>query len=308
MTIAAAFTDGDSEQLMPGRNGLFIDRKGNYWDATITKIIDHPISIRQAFWSPYRRLGKFVHDQIEKFASSKDKAVTDSMTAGVADAGAKVESAAAAAAKAPPTPFDVGKFAGIFAAIGLAMAAIGSAIASVVAGFMSLTWWQMPLAIIGILLLISGPSMILAALRLRQRNLGAMLDAGGWAVNTRAHINMKFGKTLTGMAELPSGSIRSFDDPYFEKKTPWRLYLILAIIALLLIGFFSRPSCRAGARNFIRRMTGCQVAEPGKEKKDKKIDKAEKAPKKDAAVATPAPVAPPPPTDAPAPVSAPGSN
>jgi hypothetical protein len=282
MTIAAAFTDGDSEQLMPGRNGLFVDRKGNYWDATIVKIIDHPISIRQAFWSPYRRLSKFVNDQIEKFASSKDKAVADSMTTGVASAGAKVEAASVAAAKTPPpTPFDVGKFAGIFAAIGLAMAAIGSALASVVAGFMSLAWWQMPLALIGILLLISGPSMVLAALRLRQRNLGAMLDAGGWAVNTRAQINMKFGKTLTGMAELPPGSVRSFDDPYFDKKTPWRLYLILAIIALLLIGIFSRPSFRARAGNFVRRLTGCKIEKAGKEKKDK------------AAVATPVPALPP---------------
>ena len=293
MTIAAAFTDGDSEQLMPGRNGLFIDRKGNYWDATITKIIDHPISIRQAFWSPYRRLGKFVNDQIEKFASSKDKAVTDSMNTGVSNAGTKVETASATAAKAPPTPFDVGKFAGIFAAIGLALAAIGSALASVISGFMSLAWWQMPLAIIGILLLISGPSMILAALRLRQRNLGAMLDAGGWAVNTRAYINMRFGKTLTGMAELPPGSVRSLDDPYLEKKTPWRLYLIIAIIVLLLIGILARPSCRTRAGNFVKRLTGCPVSDPAKAKKDKKLDKVEKAAKKEAAVVTPAPAVPP---------------
>ncbi|NLF96270.1 MAG: hypothetical protein GX569_05985 [Candidatus Riflebacteria bacterium] len=298
MTIAAAFTDGDSEQLMPGRNGLFIDHKGNYWDATIVKIIDHPISIRQAFWTPYRRLGKFVHDQIEKYASSKDKAITDSMTTGVASAGAKVEAASTAAAKAPPpTPFDVGKFAGIFAAIGLALAAIGSALASVVSGFMSLTWWQMPLAIIGILLLISGPSMILAALRLRQRNLGAMLDAGGWAVNTRARINMKFGRTLTRMAELPAGSLRSLDDPYYEKKTPWRLYLIIAIIVLLLIGILAKPSNRTRVGRFVKSLTSCPAADPAMAKKDKKTDKAEKAGKKDAT--TPTPVVPPPTPDAP---------
>jgi len=295
MTIAAAFTGGDSEQLMPGRNGLFIDRKGNYWDATIVRIIDHPISIRQAFWAPYKRLGRFVHEQIEKFASSKDKAVTDSMTAGVVDAGAKVEAASAAAAKAPPpAPFDVGKFAGIFAAIGLALAAIGSAVASVVSGFMSLALWQMPLAILGVLLLISGPSMTLAALRLRQRNLGAILDASGWAVNTRAHINMAFGATLTRMAELPAGSIRSFDDPFAEKKTPWRLYLVLAIIVLLLIGILSQPRARNRVKAFMKRVSCCPVDEAGK---DKKAPKAEKAGKKDAlsqpaAPAQPAPAQP----------------
>src|SRR5690606_17386184 len=43
MTIAAAFTAGDSDQLMVGRNGIFYDRDGKDWDATITKIVEHPI-------------------------------------------------------------------------------------------------------------------------------------------------------------------------------------------------------------------------------------------------------------------------
>lgn len=39
MTIAAAGTAGDADNLMEGRNGLFYDRKGTDWDATIVKII-----------------------------------------------------------------------------------------------------------------------------------------------------------------------------------------------------------------------------------------------------------------------------
>lgn len=290
MNVAVAFTDGDSDQLMLGRNGLFVDRKGNYWDATIVKIIDHPISIRQAFWSPYKRLAGFVHDQIEKFASSKDKALVESMTTGVTAAGAKIESIPTPAAKvAPPTPFDIGKFAGIFAAIGLALAAIGSVLASVVAGFMSLIWWQMPLAILGILLLVSGPSMILAALRLRQRNLGAILDANGWAVNTRTHINMTFGKTLTRLAELPENSIRSFDDPYAEKRSSWRLYLVFFIIVFLTIAVLANPSSCKRVKNFVKRMTGCESNYVGKDKKvagkDKKTTRKAKAAEKAKAAA-----------------------
>ena len=48
LTIAAAFTDGDADNLMVGRNGVFYDRQGRDWDATITKVIENPISIRQA--------------------------------------------------------------------------------------------------------------------------------------------------------------------------------------------------------------------------------------------------------------------
>jgi hypothetical protein len=164
MTIAAAFTGGDSDYLMVGRNGVFYDRKGDDWDATIVRVIEHPISIRQAFWSPYKRVGRMINDQITKMASARDKAVTDKAGAGIADAGKKAEAGKPAA---PPPPFDVGKFAGIFAAIGLAVGAIGTAIAAVVTGFLSLVWWQMPIAIGGLMLIISGPSMIIAWLKLQ---------------------------------------------------------------------------------------------------------------------------------------------
>ena len=49
MNIVAGITDGDADDLMVGRNGVFYDRKGDDWDATITKLVEHPISVRQAF-------------------------------------------------------------------------------------------------------------------------------------------------------------------------------------------------------------------------------------------------------------------
>ncbi|HKA54653.1 MAG TPA: hypothetical protein VKJ47_13420, partial [Candidatus Binatia bacterium] len=58
MTIAAAFTNGDADNLMVGRNGVFYDRAGHDWDAHIVKIIEHPISVRQAFFAPYKRAAR----------------------------------------------------------------------------------------------------------------------------------------------------------------------------------------------------------------------------------------------------------
>lgn len=228
MNIAAAFTNGDADNLMVGRNGIFYDRKGQDWDATIVKIIEHPISVRQAFWYPYKRIGKMIGEQIEKVASAREKSVQDQAAAGIADISQKVETGKPPAA----APFDVGKFAGIFAAIGLAIGAIGTAIASVVTGFLSLAWWQMPLTILGLILVISGPSVLIAFLKLRKRNLAPLLDGNGWAVNTRAIINIPFGISLTQMAALPAGAQRSLTDPYAEKKRPWKLYLFV----LLLLG------------------------------------------------------------------------
>jgi hypothetical protein len=232
MNIAAAFTDGDPDNLMVGRNGVFYDRQGRDWDATIVKILEHPISMRQAFWEPYKRIGRMISEQIEKMASAKVKAADEAAAASVA--GTAEKTAAGQAAQAQAQPFDVGKFAGIFAAIGLAIGAIGTAIASVVTGFMGLVWWQMPLAILGLLLVISGPSMVIAYTKLRSRTLAPILDANGWAVNTEATINIPFGASLTSLAALPPGAQRSLRDPFAQRKTPWKTYIFLAVLVAVL--------------------------------------------------------------------------
>lgn len=237
LTIAAAVTAGDADQLMVGRNGVFYDRLGRDWDATVVKIVDHPISIRQAFWTPYKKVSRLIGEQVQKFAASKAQASTDFTSQAVAKAGEKVAAGTAASAtpaapSAPPAPVDAAKFAGIFAAVGLAIGAIGTALAAVVTGFLGLRAWQMPLALLGLMLLISGPSMAMAYFKLRNRNLGPILDANGWAVNTRARINIPFGAALTQLARLPEGAERTLSDPYAEKRSPWHVYVLVAAIVV----------------------------------------------------------------------------
>ena len=238
ITIAAAFTDGDSDNLMVGRNGVFYDRNGNDWDATITKIVEHPISIRQAILSPYKRLGRSLGEQIRKMAAAKEKAAIGKVETQIVATAEKAEAGKPAAA--PPIPFDAAKFAGIFAAIGLALGAIGTAIASVVTGFFRLAWWQMPLAILGIMAVISGPSMVIAWLKLRQRNLGPILDASGWAVNARVKVNITFGRSLTGTAKLPPGASRSLQDPYRDESAREKLWFwgILVLIVAAVVTYY----------------------------------------------------------------------
>jgi hypothetical protein len=244
MSIAAAFTAGDSDFLMVGRNGIFYDCKGNDWDATIVRIVDHAISIRQAFWSPYKKLIRFISDQLQKLAAAK-AAAADAKLIQAAVATSPPVAGVTPPATAKP-PFDVGKFAGIFAAIGLALGAIGGVLASIVSGILGLKFWQIPLAILGIILIISGPAMIIAWFKLKKRNLGPVLDANGWAINSRALINISFGTSLTKLARLPEGSHRSLTDPYADKKPVWPYYVIIAgvvvaIILLWLMGLFDGP-------------------------------------------------------------------
>jgi hypothetical protein len=227
--IVAAFTNGDSDFLVVGRNGVFYDRQGNDWDAKIVKVVANPISLKQAFWAPYKKIAQLISDQIERFASSRQTAMEANATTTVGSGATAVGSPTPAAAS-PPAAFDVAKFAGIFAAVGLALGFIASAFAAILTGFLSLRVWQMPLALLGVILLISTPSLILAWLKLRQRNLAPILDASGWAINARARINVKFGAALTQLSELPEGSSVSLSDPYPDKKSRIGFYIAAVVI------------------------------------------------------------------------------
>lgn len=229
MTIVAAFTNGDSDNLMVGRNGIFYDIAGRDWDATVTKIVENPISIREAFLSPYKKFLRFIEEQVAKRASEADTQATGKLSS------AATKAVDTATAKEKP-PVEVGpKFeVGTIAALGVGLGAIGSLMGGFVSGFIGLGW-LMPLGILGIVLAISGPSMLIAALKLRQRNLAPILDANGWAINGKVKINIPFGAKLTEIAALPPNAKLNLNDPYAEKKTPWGVYLMLIVLGLLVI-------------------------------------------------------------------------
>ena len=138
--------------------------------------------------------------------------------------------------KTPPPatpPFDIAKFAGIFAAIGMALGMIGTALASIFGGLIALKWWQIILVFVGIMLVISGPAMVLAWLKLRRRNIAPLLNANGWAVNAASKISIPFGETLTEMAKFPKMKLK---DPYAKKGIPtWKKWMF-SIIFVGLVG------------------------------------------------------------------------
>lgn len=225
MQIVAAFTGGDSDNLMVGRNGIFFDRKGRDWDATITKIVDNPISLRQAFFAPYKKLIRLIEEQVAKRAAAAE-AASDTKLATFANTAVGTEPPKPG--EPPKTKFDTGTLA----AIGLVLTTLLAALGGIFGKILGLTWWQMPLALIAIVLAISAPSMLIAYLKLRKRNLGPILDANGWAVNARAKINVPFGGSLTGVAALPPGSQRDLADPYAERKSPWPTLIVMALILI----------------------------------------------------------------------------
>ena len=226
MQIVAAFTAGDSDNLMVGRNGLFYDRQGRDWDATITKLIDNPISIRQAFWAPYKKFVRMIEEYVAKRAAAADSESTATLSS--------TASLDKAAVPMEPKKIDVGSVA----ALGVAVGALGAFITALVGyatGILKLGILATMGAMVGVMLLISLPSVVLAHITLRKRNLGPILDANGWAINAKAKINVSFGTTLTGTARLPAGSRRDTHDPFADQGPPWKRVVFL--ILLLILGY-----------------------------------------------------------------------
>jgi hypothetical protein len=230
LQIVAAFTGGDSDNLMVGRNGIFYDRKGRDWDATITKIIENPISIPQAFWAPYKKVVRMIEEQVAKRAAAADTAATQQLQ----QSATAVVNPDQPPPPPPPVPVRTKMDTGTLAAIGLVLATLLGALGGIFGAIAKLPAWQVPLAIVGILLAISLPSMLLAWLKLRRRNLGPILDANGWAVNAKAKMNVPFGGSLTGVATLPPGAQRDLVDPFAEKKSPWPKIIVLAFLLVLI--------------------------------------------------------------------------
>ena len=235
LQIVAAVTVGEVGNLIVGKNAVYYDNAGLEWDAVITKVVDNPISVMQAFWNPYRRMATAVENLINKSAAEKDAKMMANATAKINAAptslpAAPAEGADPAAKPAATPPFDIAKFAGIFAAIGMAVGMIGSALAALAKELFALTWWQLLLTFAAILLIISGPSMVMAWMKLRRRNIAPLLNANGWAVNAAAKISIPFGNTLTDVAKFPKMKLK---DPYAKAGMPvWAKVLItLCILA-----------------------------------------------------------------------------
>lgn len=251
MQIAAMVSAGKTENLMPGRNGIFYDREGKDWDAVITKIVENPTSIKEAFWSPYKKLARFVQEKVTKMASDAESKVNDKMSATVDHPAEAATNAAAATSK----KIDIGTIA----AISVAFTGIATVVGGLMQAFLGLGAW-IPLGILGIILLISLPSMFIAWNKLRQRNIAPILDASGWAINGNVKISIKLGNTMTQTATRPKGSTLNPYDPFEQKGFPIKrvifAVIIIALVVLALVLIIKNPNGIAGVWESIKGFFG----------------------------------------------------
>ena len=185
-SVCAVVTAGSVAGLYVGRNGVFYDRDGKDWEAVVTKVVESQVSLAEAFWAPWRKLGEGIASTAKKFLGDKQAAAQASVAAGTQNA----QAGGAAMASS-------------VAAIGIGVGMMGAALASIMAAVSNMTWWQILVSIVAVILVVSLPSVILTWFKLRQRDLGAILNASGWAVNRPMRFSMKLARSFTKCACNP---------------------------------------------------------------------------------------------------------
>ena len=244
MNIVAVLTSGDINNIRVGKNAVFYDNQGQDWDAVVTHIKENPISVREAFWSPYRKFGRWCKEKFTKSAEEKEAAAFENLTT-KADATTSAVAAPGAAPAAAKKPFDIAKFAGIFAAIGMAIGFLLNALTGIL-GAVFHSWLSAIIFIVIVMLCISGPSMVLAWIKLRGRNLGPVLNANGWAINSKIIVNSRFGRTLTQRAKYPA--VVMSKDPYapMPKWLIWLIFILIVLVIVFLVLYFNNYFDRFG--------------------------------------------------------------
>ena len=224
-TVCAVVTAGTVAGLYVGRNGVFYDRDGKNWQATITKVVESQVSLAEAFWSPWKKLGNSISGAVKKFLGEREAAADAKLSAGAQNVTAGKKDAGASGAGGAAIASSV-------AAIGIGVGMVGAAAASILAAVKGMGPWQIVLSIVAIVLVVSLPSVILTWFKLRRRDLGAILNASGWAVNRPMRFSMALARTFTKCA----------------RTSEWWLYAILLALVLGLLGYTVASCCRSGGR------------------------------------------------------------
>ena len=237
--ICAAFTAGFAETLWIGRHGIFYDREDRCWEAVIVKVIEGPIGLKEAFWAPWKKLSMMINEQIRKLLAARHEAA-------MAAAARSGEQAVAGAVGLPPPPppppppkMDGAAMASSVAAVGIAVGLLGSAVGGLLGTVSKLPLWKSLFGVVLVILAVSGPSVILAYFKLRNRDLAPVLNACRWAVNRRIRMTMLLGRVFTQEAHLPEGAERQLTDPYADKNQTRNTLLVILVVVGMVFGLWA---------------------------------------------------------------------
>jgi hypothetical protein len=197
--VAVPVTAGGKGNLCVGKRGVFYDIAGQECDATVAAIVENPISISEALVSPFQRLGRLLTGKIEAITSAGEKKLDTAVGTAVAEAQSSPQKPDGTATAAPSGQ----AIGGILMGGGVAIAALGSAWAFIAKQVSDMRWYVVVVGLVCAMLAVILPTSILAFLKLRRRELSAILEGSGWAINARMRLTRRQGRFFTQRPNYP---------------------------------------------------------------------------------------------------------
>jgi hypothetical protein len=198
--VAVPVTAGGQGNLCEGKRGIFEDIEGQHWDARIIQIVENPIGLGAAIAAPYRRIARMFVGKIDALTSSAEKQFDERAERTMSAVSTAGTPSAAPAEGAAPGGMAAGS---MLLGGGVALAALMSALA-----YVGKVVVENPLGILlgvaGAILVLMLPTAIRAFLKLRQRDLSAMLEGTGWAINARMRLTQRQALTFTARPPYPT--------------------------------------------------------------------------------------------------------
>jgi hypothetical protein len=218
LSVASVATAGVVGNLAVGKRGVFVDTSGRHYSARVVEIIENPISYQEAVFAPFVRLGRFVAGKIEAISGSAQKElegrlarVSQGVEAGVQETIREAPQLAAGA----PQPAAVAPARDQQAAASrrdllvgasVSIAALTSAFAFITNQLSGVTGAQILLALAVLVGVVLVPTALVAAVRLSRRDLSAILEGCGWAINARMRLDRRQRRQFTRHPAYPEGA------------------------------------------------------------------------------------------------------
>ena len=213
--VAVPVTSGTTRGLFVGKRGIFRDIEGHEYDAQVVQVLQQPVSLYEAAVAPFRRVTRFVTSRIEAWsmASEQDfEARLAQQAEPVLRPGAAAFPSSAGAPLPPPatpapaTPPVLTGTAGLLVGASVAVAALGSAFAFIVHQLRAVTLLQLLFGILVLCVAAMLPAVLLAFIRIYNRDLAVVLEGAGWAMNDRLRLTRRLGRLFTRRPSRPRGS------------------------------------------------------------------------------------------------------
>ncbi len=208
-------TSGTKGNLCAGKRGIFIDLDGVEHDAAILNIIENPISLREAVFSPFKNVGDFVIGKIESMSVSAEKKLV---------ATADLVTAPLTPPAAPAPKLAQNNLMGI----SFSLAAIGSSLAFMTKSIGSMSSGALISGVTGVAAVIIMPIMTVGIIKLKRQDLSPILEGCGWAVNHRMKLTRGLRRQFTSERIYPR------DASGTPAKCAKRAFITAAIVTAVL--------------------------------------------------------------------------